>query len=119
MTAPTTERPKTATRRPTKRVPTTRKEDLTEATETAKRVAKKTPPKAAPKAAPEVDLSAYAEKEPSTVNKAEARFFIEGGAITVDNQHELELVQKAIQLTAGTAHRLFQGSKLAHSIHGK
>lgn len=80
---------------------------------------RKTAPKAAPKVEPEADLSSYASREPSDVNKAEAIWFIQNGGIEVRNERELELVQKAVQLTAGTAHRLFQGSKAAAKVHGK
>lgn len=86
----------------------------------------KRPVKMAPKPAPkapvaetEADLSSYASREPSDVNKAEAIWFIQNGGIEVANERELLLVQKAVQLTAGTAHRLFQGSKAAARVHGK
>lgn len=72
------------------------------------------------KPAPEMDLSAFDEREPSAVNKAEIVFFIETGALTgVANEADLVLAQKVCQLVAGTAHRHFQGSKAAAKVHGK
>lgn len=91
-------------------------------TEVSEKRPVKMAPKAAPKAPiskPETDLSSFATREPSVVNKAEAIWFIQNGGITVENERELLLVQKAVQLTAGTAHRLFQGSKAAEKAHGK
>lgn len=82
------------------------------------KMAPKTAPKA-PVAEKEADLSSYASRGPSDVNKAEAIWFIQNGGIVVSNEAELLLVQKAVQLTAGTAHRLFQGSESAARVHGK
>jgi len=74
----------------------------------------------APKAEPEMDLTAYDERDPSAVNKAEIAFFIETGALTgVTDEATLVLAQKVAQLVAGTAHRHFQGSKAAARVHGK
>lgn len=75
--------------------------------------------KAEPKVeTPEVDLSAYLNKEPSEINKAEAEWLASCVGLDLTSE-QLKLAQKIVQLVAGSAHRNWQASVVAKALHAK
>lgn len=103
MTAPKTA-PKTRTRKPP-----------------AKAAAPKPAP-AAPKAAPaEVSyvVERVAGREPSEVNKAEAAWLIQVAKLDIEAMTPVALAEKMVQLVAGTAHRAWQQSATAATVHSR
>lgn len=66
-----------------------------------------------------VDLSGYLNKAPTTLNYGEAHFFIQHAGLgdLIKNQADLELFAKAVQMTAGPAHRVWQNSEANAKLH--
>lgn len=94
---------------------TTRKPTAKAATTTRKAAA------AAPKQ-PTVEpvdtrVADLAKRAPSPVNRAEAEWLVLHAGLDVRDAKEMELLTKAVQLVAGSAHRLFQASPQAASAH--
>lgn len=65
---------------------------------------------------PEADLTAIAAKAPSTVNVAEAAWLVQCAGLEVPAS-QMDLVAKVVQLVAGSAHRAWQHSAAAASVH--
>lgn len=78
--------------------------------------AAKTKAAAAPEPEPEVDLTELLDREPSEVNKAEAAWLIDCVGLEVD-EAGAELAETFVMLVAGKAHREWQKSEAAATLH--
>lgn len=93
---------------------TTRKPTAKAATTTRKAAAAPKPPTVEPVDTRVADL---AKRAPSPVNRAEAEWLVLHAGLEVRDAKEMELLTKAVQLVAGSAHRLFQASPQAANAH--
>src|SRR5882724_11388446 len=74
--------------------------------------------KAAPEPTPEVDLSDFLNKDPSVINRAEAAWLVECTGLDLD-MDPMDLVERVVQLVAGSAHRAWQKSEAAADLHAE
>lgn len=68
---------------------------------------------------PEIDLTEMLEKDPTSVNKAEAEWLVDCTGLPIEDLDPMELVERVVQLVAGKAHREWQKSAAAEALHGE